>query len=276
MKKIVDEKLIDEGLIDEEIINRENKSQSKEIYEETYLDNIKNFNDLSNINNLIKIDNLDDLNYINKEECKEEFYKNDKYENKTTEYIKITNEDEALKDDDENENENKVLENNNMGESNKLMKKKCKKIRVNHNEIIKKYYEGENIFKGIEVENHKNEINIDINIKYSDLINKLISKDNELNDRIDIIKEESNINVNQVNKNEIIKDEISPIEINKKKESIGELLRNKYSGVRISVLVKGLGVITGEVVLNIDSTVSIKTDEDVIIFIDEDKIVGFI
>ena len=73
-----------------------------------------------------------------------------------------------------------------------------------------------------------------------------------------------------------VKSELLETIYKKKKESIGEILKSMYIGARVSVFIASFGIVSGEVVFNIESIVALKTEEDIIIFVNEDDILSFL
>ncbi|WP_196000158.1 hypothetical protein [Clostridium sp. 1001271B_151109_B4] len=51
-------------------------------------------------------------------------------------------------------------------------------------------------------------------------------------------------------------------------------LKKRYKGVNVSVLVSGVGIIEGEIVFDFPNIIAVKNKENIIIFIDESKILG--
>lgn len=51
-------------------------------------------------------------------------------------------------------------------------------------------------------------------------------------------------------------------------------LKNKYRGINVSVMIAGVGVLEGEIVFDFPDIVALKNKDDVIIFIDESKILS--
>lgn len=59
-----------------------------------------------------------------------------------------------------------------------------------------------------------------------------------------------------------------------KSENSFNELKKRYMGVNVSVLISGVGIIEGEIVFDFPNIIAVKNKEDIIIFIDEAKILG--
>lgn len=69
---------------------------------------------------------------------------------------------------------------------------------------------------------------------------------------------------------------VNALENNKiKVNDFAYLLNNKYRGVNVSVVIRDLGVITGEVIFNFDSVVVLKLKNNITVFINKNAISGF-
>lgn len=63
--------------------------------------------------------------------------------------------------------------------------------------------------------------------------------------------------------------------INKKINAIPNLINAKYCGATISVIISGLGIITGKVLSNYNNILALKLENDVIVYINNDFVLNF-
>ncbi|WP_346930576.1 hypothetical protein [Clostridium sp.] len=77
------------------------------------------------------------------------------------------------------------------------------------------------------------------------------------------------------NKDSCIPEEKQDIKVNNYSKGIYDMIQDNFKGVTISVLVKAMGVITGEVVFNIKDIVALKLRNNLIVFINKNLIASF-
>lgn len=71
----------------------------------------------------------------------------------------------------------------------------------------------------------------------------------------------------------IVKDSVIDKENNKKKSSFNKL-KNKYKGFNVSVIISGVGVLEGEIVFDFPDIIALKNKDNIIVFIDESKVLS--
>lgn len=181
---------------------------------------------------------------------------------------------EIIKNDNENKDINNV--------------EKGRKTYSEKNNELKNKIEGDEKKEDIKSEGLEDKIKqskeklIRIGNKFSYNVHVTYSRDKQWTYIKYVEKSNNKVLDNKKNEMEIkedirtIKDILCVIKTKEDKNNIGQMLRNEYMGVRLSVLVAGLGVVNGEIVFNMESTVGLKTEEDSIIFVNEDEILGFV
>lgn len=103
-----------------------------------------------------------------------------------------------------------------------------------------------------------------------------------INDKlVDNVEEEIIINdkdilhkENNDNKNIIKEDDINKENSESKNTSAFNNLKNKYKGVNVSVVISGVGVLEGEIVFDFPNIIALKNKDNIIIFIDESKVLS--
>lgn len=73
---------------------------------------------------------------------------------------------------------------------------------------------------------------------------------------------------------EIYKSEVKGDDDFKKSKNKFNEFKKRYKGVNVSILISGVGIIEGEIVFDFPNIIAVKNKEDIIIFIDESKILG--
>ena len=58
-------------------------------------------------------------------------------------------------------------------------------------------------------------------------------------------------------------------------DGIYDMIQNNFRGVTVTVLIKSIGTITGEIVFNIKDVIALKLKNNLIIFINKDLISSF-
>lgn len=114
---------------------------------------------------------------------------------------------------------------------------------------------------------YKESVINNISNKTIDNINEVITyrEDEEIHTQDKQIDEnDKDIQIDEINK-------MGNVEKNKNKFN---KLKKRYKGVNVSVLVSGVGIIEGEIVFDFPNIIAVKNKEDIIIFIDESKILG--
>ena len=114
---------------------------------------------------------------------------------------------------------------------------------------------------------YKESVINNISNKAIDNINEVITyrEDEEIHTQDKQIDEnDKDIQIDEINK-------MGNVEKNKNKFN---KLKKRYKGVNVSVLVSGVGIIEGEIVFDFPNIIAVKNKEDIIIFIDESKILG--
>ena len=114
---------------------------------------------------------------------------------------------------------------------------------------------------------YKESVINNISNKTIDNINEVITyrEDEEIHTQDKQIDEnDKDIQIDEINKMGNV--EKNKIKFNK--------LKKRYKGVNVSVLVSGVGIIEGEIVFDFPNIIAVKNKEDIIIFIDESKILG--
>lgn len=114
---------------------------------------------------------------------------------------------------------------------------------------------------------YKESVINNISNKTIDNINEVITyrEDEEIHTQDKQIDEnDKDIQIDEINK-------MGNVEKNKNKFN---KLKKRYKGVSVSVLVSGVGIIEGEIVFDFPNIIAVKNKEDIIIFIDESKILG--
>ena len=114
---------------------------------------------------------------------------------------------------------------------------------------------------------YKESVINNISNKTIDNINEVITyrEDEEIHTQDKQIDEnDKDIQIDEINK-------MDNVEKNKNKFN---KLKKRYKGVSVSVLVSGVGIIEGEIVFDFPNIIAVKNKEDIIIFIDESKILG--
>ena len=114
---------------------------------------------------------------------------------------------------------------------------------------------------------YKESVINNISNKTIDNINEVITyrEDEEIHTQDKQIDEnDKDIQIDEINK-------MGNVEKNKNKFN---KLKKRYKGVNVSVLVSGVGIIEGEIVFDFPNIIAVKHKEDIIIFIDESKILG--
>lgn len=114
---------------------------------------------------------------------------------------------------------------------------------------------------------YKESVINNISNKTIDNINEVITyrEDEEIHTQDKQIDEnDKDIQIDEINK-------VGNVEKNKNKFN---KLKKRYKGVSVSVLVSGVGIIEGEIVFDFPNIIAVKNKEDIIIFIDESKILG--
>ena len=114
---------------------------------------------------------------------------------------------------------------------------------------------------------YKESVINNISNKTIDNINEVITyrEDEEIHTQDKQIDEnDKDIQIDEINK-------VGNVEKNKNKFN---KLKKRYKGVNVSVLVSGVGIIEGEIVFDFPNIIAVKNKEDIIIFIDESKILG--
>ena len=114
---------------------------------------------------------------------------------------------------------------------------------------------------------YKESVINNISNKTIDNINEVITyrEDEEFHTQDKQIDEnDKDIQIDEINK-------MGNVEKNKNKFN---KLKKRYKGVNVSVLVSGVGIIEGEIVFDFPNIIAVKNKEDIIIFIDESKILG--
>lgn len=114
---------------------------------------------------------------------------------------------------------------------------------------------------------YKKSVINNISNKTIDNINEVITyrEDEEIHTQDKQIDEnDKDIQIDEINK-------MGNVEKNKNKFN---KLKKRYKGVNVSVLVSGVGIIEGEIVFDFPNIIAVKNKEDIIIFIDESKILG--
>lgn len=114
---------------------------------------------------------------------------------------------------------------------------------------------------------YKESVINNISNKTIDNINEVITyrEDEEIHTQDKQIDEnDKDIQIDEINK-------MGNVEKNKNKFN---KLKKRYKGVNVSVLVSGVGIIDGEIVFDFPNIIAVKNKEDIIIFIDESKILG--
>ena len=117
------------------------------------------------------------------------------------------------------------------------------------------------------LELYKESVINNISNKTIDNINEVITyrEDEEIHTQDKQIDEnDKDIQIDEINK-------MGNVEKNKNKFN---KLKKRYKGVNVSVLVSGVGIIEGEIVFDFPNIIAVKNKEDIIIFIDESKILG--
>ena len=114
---------------------------------------------------------------------------------------------------------------------------------------------------------YKESVINNISNKTIDNINEVITyrEDEEIHTQDKQIDEnDKDIQIDEINK-------MGNVEKNKNKFN---KLKKRYKGVNVSVLVSGVGIIEGEIVFDFPNIIAVKNKEDILIFIDESKILG--
>ena len=116
----------------------------------------------------------------------------------------------------------------------------------------------------------------DIEIKEpKDLIKDKVSKNPLTYTVIEGLQNNSEKVISNINSNSKI-GKISISEDNKiVVNDIAYILNNNYRGVTVSILVRGLGIITGTIIFNFNSVVVLKLKNNITVFINKDAITSF-